>query len=270
MAAGEDPEFVSVSDWQRLESGGNRLVPGGYGSLAEKAATGLPVRYGTPVTAISIERDGVTLATPAGDIRARKAIVTVSVGVLRSGRIRFRPGLPLEQARALDGLKMGALTKVALRFEGERFGYAPHQFLAEIGDPRRAVTFETWPQDSDLVLAVFGGDHARGVARAGEAAAVDLMLERFVRIVGADARKAFRGGRLAGWSANPLTEGSYAVALPGRMRARETLARPIADRIWLAGEATAGVYSMTAGGAYLAGRDAARQAAARLSTGAIR
>jgi monoamine oxidase len=270
MAAGEDPEHVSVSDWQRLESGSNRLVPGGYGTLAEKAAAPLPVRYRTPVTAIGIERDGVVVSTPAGDIQARKVIVTVSVGVLKAGRIRFRPNLPTEHARALDGLRMGALSKVALRFEAERFGFSPHQFLAEIGDPRRAVTFEAWPQDTELVVGVFGGEHARGVVKAGEAATVDLMLERFVKIAGGGARKAFRGGRLAAWSTNPLTEGSYAVALPGRMRAREQLARPIADRIWIAGEATAGVYSMTAGGAYLAGRDAARQVVARLSPGATR
>jgi monoamine oxidase len=264
MAAGEDPEFVSVADWQRLESGGNRLVPGGFGSLAEKAAQPLPIRYSTAVTVIAQDAQGVTLSTSAGDIKAKKVIVTVSVGVLKADRIRFTPNLPLDHARALDGLKMGALSKVALRFESERFGFQPHQFLADVTDPRRAVTFEAWPQDTDLILGVFGGEHARGIVRAGEAAAVDAMLSRVVAILGSDARKHFKGGRLAGWSANPLTEGSYAVVLPGRLRSRDQLARPIADRIWITGEATAGIYAMTAGGAYIAGREAARQVAARL------
>jgi len=44
----------------------------------------------------------------------------------------------------------------------------------------------------------------------------------------------------------------------------------LGDRLWFAGEATAGNYAMTAGGAYIAGRDAAKQAAARLSTGSLR
>ncbi len=270
MAAGEDPEWVSTSDWQRLEGGQNRLVPGGYGTLASRTAEPLGVRHGVKVTAIDWSGQLVVATTSEGPIRARKAIVTVPIGILKAGDIRFTPALPLEHARALDGLKMGALSKVALRFEGERFGFQPHQFLAEIGEPTRAITFETWPFDSDLVVATFGGDHARGLARQGEAAAVDQVLERFVRIAGGDARKAFRGGVLVGWSEDPFSRGSYAVALPGRMRARESLAKPLGEKVWFAGEATAGVWSMTAGGAYMAGRDAARAAAAKLTTGSLR
>ncbi len=270
MAAGEDPEWVSTSDWQRLEGGQNRLVPGGYGALAMKAAEPLGVRHGVMVTAIDWSGQLVVVTTDKGVIRARKAIVTVPIGVLKSGHIKFTPALPLEQARALDGLRMGALSKIALRFDTEKFGFAPHQFLAEVGDPARAMTFEAWPYESDLVVATFGGDYARGVARLGENAAVDHALERFLKIAGSDARKVFRGGALAGWSEDRFSFGSYAVALPGRMKARDTLARPVGERLWFAGEATAGVYSMTAGGAYIAGRDAAKQVAAKLSTGSLR
>jgi monoamine oxidase len=270
MAAGEDPEWVSTSDWQRLEGGQNRLVPGGYGALAMKAAEPLGVRHGVTVTAIDWSGQLVVVTTDKGVIRARKAIVTVPIGVLKSGHIRFTPALPLEQARALDGLRMGALSKVALRFDQEKFGFSPHQFLSEVGDPARAMTFEAWPYESDLVVATFGGDYARGMAKLGETVAVDHALERFLKIAGGDARKVFRGGALAGWSEDRFSLGSYAVALPGRMKAREALAKPVGDRLWFAGEATAGVYSMTAGGAYIAGRDAAKQVAVRLSTGSLR
>jgi monoamine oxidase len=270
MAAGEDPEWVSVSDWQRLEGGQNRIVPGGYGTLVAKTAEVFAPRYGIKVLAVDWSGAAVTVTTDKGAIRARKVIVTVPIGVLKAGHIRFTPGLPLEAARSLDGLKMGALTKIVLRFNKERLGFIPHQFLAEIGDPSRAMTFETWPFDHDVILATLGGDYARGVARLGEKAAVEHAMERLIKITGHDVRKNFKEGRLAGWSEDPFSLGAYAVALPGRMRSRENLAKPIGDRIWFAGEATAGVYSMTAGGAYLAGRDAAKQAAARLSTGSIR
>ncbi len=191
------------------------------------------------------------------------------IGILKAGDIRFTPALPLEHARALDGLKMGALSKVALRFEGERFGYQPHQFLAEIGEPTRAITFETWPFDSDLVVATFGGDHARGLARQGEAAAIDQVLERFVKIAGGDARKAFRGGVLVGWSEDPFSRGSYAVALPAvcarAIRWRNRWPRKYGSR---ARRRRRLVHD--GGGAYMAGRDAARAAAAKLTTGSLR
>ncbi len=270
MAAGEDPERVSTADWNRLESGPNRLVPGGYGTLAERAAEPLGVRFGVRVTEINWAGQLVAVTTDKGVIRARKAIVTVPVGVLKAGRIKFTPALPGEQARALDGLRMGALSKIAMRFRDERFGFVAHQFLAEVGDPSRAMTFEAWPFDSELIVATFGGDYARGLVRQGEAAAVDHALERFVRIAGGDARKAFAAGVLVAWSEDPFALGSYAVVLPGRIKARDALAKPVGDRIWFAGEATAGAFSMTAGGAYIAGRDAARAVAQRLSTGSIR
>jgi monoamine oxidase len=270
MAAGEDPEWVSVSDWNKLESGQNRLVPGGYGTLAARAAEPLDVRFNVRVTAINWSGQMVSVTTDKGVIRARKVILTVPVGVLKAGRIRFTPGLPSEYTRALDGMRMGALSKVALRFKDEKFGFSAHQFLAEIGEPSRAITFEAWPFDSDLIVSTFGGDYARGLAKQGEAAAVDHALERFVKIAGADARKAFTGGKLAGWSEDPHALGSYAVILPGRLKARESLARPVADKLWFAGEATAGAFAMTAGGAYIAGRDAARAVIQKLATGSLR
>lgn len=270
MAAGEDPEWISVSDWQRLEGGGNLTVREGYGTLVERAAAELSPRFGVRATHVRWGGPGVTVETNQGPIRARTVLVTVSVGVLQAETIRFTPALPASKLRALEGLRMGALTKIGLRFEGERFGFMPHQFLAEIGDPARAITFETWPFERDIVVAVFGGSHARGVVTNGEAAAVDYALERFRQLAGADAVKAFRQGSLVAWSADPWSHGSYAVVLPGRMASRDALKQPLGERVWLAGEATAGVYSMTAGGAYLAGRDAAREIAAKLSTGSFR
>ncbi|MGL4810727.1 MAG: flavin monoamine oxidase family protein, partial [Beijerinckiaceae bacterium] len=256
-AAGEEPQFISVADWQQLASGANLIVPGGYGTLAESIAAPLAVRTGVRVTEIDWSGGGVTVKTGGGDIRARAVIVTVSVGVLQENGIRFTPSLPAESQRALAGLRMGALTKIALHFEGARFGFEPHQFLAEIGQVAEAMTFECWPQDQNLVVGVAGGDHGRALTRAGEQAAIAFALDTFAAMAGSDVRGAFKAGRLAGWAADPLTRGSYAVVLPGRTKAREALARPIANRIWIAGEATAGMYSMTAGGATLAGQAAA-------------
>jgi monoamine oxidase len=270
MAAGEDPEWVSVSDWQRLESGQNLLVRGGYGALAEKAALPLDVRLGTRVTSVDWSGPSVVVTTDNGQIRARKVIVTVPVGVLKAGSIKFTPALPATTSRALNGLRMGALSKVALKFGEDRLDFKPHQFLAEIDDPARAMTFETWPFNHNLVIAVFGGEYARGLSRQGEAAAIDHVLERFLKIAGSDAKKSFQGGKLVGWSEDAFSHGSYAVALPGQMKSRELLGLPIGNRIWFAGEATAGVYSMTAGGAYIAGREAANAVAAILGTGSLR
>ena len=185
------------------------------------------------------------------------------VGVLKGGQIRFTPALPAETQAGLDGLGMGALTKVALKFNGARFGLAPGTDLWDRLGPRASFDFECWSYDRDIVIAYFGGDHARDIIRRGEAEAVNIVLDEFVRLIGPEARKAFTRGVLHGWAADPRSMGCYAHALPGHADARAKLARPVAEKLFLAGEATGGEGfggAMTAGGAWLAGREAAREA----------
>jgi monoamine oxidase len=270
LATGEEPQFVSVADFERLDGGSDLVVREGYGTLVSRYAEGLPVRFGVRAEEIDWSGAGVRIVTNQGTIRARGVIITVSVGVLQSGRMKFTPRLPRETLDAIGGLRMGALSKLALRLEGDRFGFEPHAFLQEVADPAKITSFEMWPFERNLVLAVFGGDYARDLGRRGEAAATEEMLDRLVKMAGGNVRKAFKGSKLWAWPENPYSLGSYSVALPGRMRAREALAKPVGDKLWFAGEASAGAGSMTAGGASLAAREAVRQLAAKLTTGSIR
>jgi monoamine oxidase len=266
MSLGEEAERVSSLDYARLWSGVDLLLPDGYGALVERFARDIPVRLSTQVRAIDWSGAGVAIETDRGTLRTRSVIVTVSVGVLRAQKIRFTPPLPDETLSGLEGLGMGALTKIALRFDGDRFDVSPGTDLWELMGPRATFDFECWPFDRNVVVVIFGGDHAREVVRMGEAGAVALALEQFGKLVGRDARAAFRGGRLAAWSEDPYAMGCYSHAIPGHANARAKLALPVAERIFFAGEATGGGGdefggAMTAGGAYLAGQDAARKAA---------
>ena len=165
------------------------------------------------------------------------------------------------------------MTKVALRVDGTRFGQTPWTQFFDQGvssgasSPDDLVNFEFWPFDRNLVVAMFGGDYARNLARAGEKVAVDTIRARLVAILGKDADRAITGGRLAGWSADPYSLGGYSIARPGHADARAALEAPIHGRIWLAGEANAGVASMTAGGAAIAGQRAVDDIVRLLASG---
>jgi monoamine oxidase len=120
------------------------------------------------------------------------------------------------------------------------------------------VSFEFWPFGRDLCMVMLGGDHARRLCEAGERAAVDFATERLAGMVGGHIREAIAGGRLAAWWTDPYARGSYSVARPGRVAARQALRRPIGGRLFFAGEATAGGGAMTVGGATLEGQRVAR------------
>ena len=264
MALGEEPERVSARDYARLWSGADLVVPGGYGTLVQAYGAGLPVRLSTPVHAIRWDGQGIAAETRDGTIRASAAIVTVPPTVLAAGAIRFVPDLPAGTRDALAGLGAGALTKVGLKFDGARFDVPPDSDIFEMEGPGQTFDFECWTFGRDIVVANFGGDHARHATADGNEAAIAATLDAFVRVVGESARKSFIGGSVHAWHRNPLSLGCYSHCLPGHADARAKLAEPVANRIFFAGEATGGEDfggAMTAGGAFLAGQAAARRAA---------
>ncbi|WP_236846501.1 MULTISPECIES: NAD(P)/FAD-dependent oxidoreductase [unclassified Bosea (in: a-proteobacteria)] len=263
LSIGEESARISARDYQRLWSGEDYVVPSGYGNLVARYGAGLDIRLNQPVTAIDWSGSRVAVTTAAGTLRARACIVTVPVGVLKAGGIRFTPELPARTRDALAGIGMGALTKIALKVEGDRFGIAPGTTYFEAGAAGRLISFELFPDDRDLVIGYCGGDFARDLSSAGPGAAREQVVDLLASMIGSEFRKAAGPVSFPAWWTDPFSHGSYSVCLPGHANARDVLAEPIGGKLWLAGEATAGGGAMTAGGATLAGRTAAA-AVARL------
>jgi monoamine oxidase len=263
LSIGEESARISARDYQRLWSGEDYVVPSGYGNLVARYGAGLDIRLNQPVTAIDWSSSGVAVTTASGTLRARACIVTVPVGVLKAASIRFTPELPARTRDALAGIGMGALTKIALKVEGDRFGVAPGTTYFEAGMAGRLISFELFPDSRDLVIGYCGGDFARDLSTAGPGAAREQIVDLLSAMVGAEFRKAAGPVSFPAWWTDPFSHGSYSVCLPGHANARDILAEPIGGKLWLAGEATAGGGAMTAGGATLAGRTAAA-AVARL------
>jgi monoamine oxidase len=263
LSIGEESDRISARDYQRLWAGDDLVVPSGYGNLVARHGEGLDIRLSEPVSAIRWDGPGVEITTPSGTLRARACILTVPVGVLKAGSIRFTPELPSGTRDALDGIGMGALTKIALKVEGDRFGISPGMSYLEAGSPRAMMNLDLFPDDRNLVIATCGGDHARDLSHAGANEARAHVTDLLAKMVGENVRKAVTGVSFPAWWTDPFSRGSYSVCLPGSEAARDRLAEPVGGRIWFAGEATAGGGAMTVGGATLAGR-AAAAAVARL------
>lgn len=260
QAIGEEPHNVSVSDVMAQWEGGDDTVREGYGTLVARSGEGLPITLDTPVQAIRWGSWGIEAQTARGTVSADRAVLTVPVGVLAEG-IRFDPILPAAHRSALEHLRGGALTKVALALDGERFDLPSPADLFEI---RSGFVFECFPYDRDLVIATIGGQPARDMIGRGEAAAVAYATDVLAGILGERLRRHVLAGKLADWVTDPWARGSYSVAAPGHLSARVALGEPVDGRLFFAGEATAGPGSMTVGGATLAGR-AAADAIRRLS-----
>ena len=77
--------------------------------------------------------------------------------------------------------------------------------------------------------------------------------------LGADAAAAIDRTNIIAWGTDPLTMGSYSAARVGKVGARATLAEPLDDRLYFAGEAISTTSHSSLHGAYLTGQAAATE-----------
>jgi Flavin containing amine oxidoreductase len=92
------------------------VVTSGYDALPRLLATGLEIVLNTPVTAIARRGNSVVVQTGNRSFEGPAAIVTVPLGVLKSGAIIFDPPLPDGHTRAVNALGFGVLSKSYFRF----------------------------------------------------------------------------------------------------------------------------------------------------------
>ena len=93
---------------------------------------------------------------------------------------------------------------------------------------------------------------------------ISFALDWLTGLYGAEIRKAVKRTSATRWNHEPWTLGAFAAAVPGGQWARATLAEPVRDRIFFAGEATHETLWGTVGGAWASGERAAELALRRL------
>lgn len=255
---GKNMEDFSCLDWWNSADSVDWYCAQGYGRLVADHAAGLPVMLNTPATRIRWGGDGVVVDTPRGTIRARAAIVTVSTGVLAGGGIAFDPALPPEKEESFHAIAMGDYNHIALRFDADIFGLGEDGYvLHRVDESDEAFGALTNASGTGLAYCDVGGRFAKELERAGEAAAIDFVLGKLRGLIGGDVDRHFLKGHATMWSSDPLVRGCYASARPGGYRMREVLRRPVAERLFFAGEACHGDLWATVGGADISGRQTA-------------
>ncbi|MCC5947165.1 MAG: FAD-dependent oxidoreductase [Nitriliruptoraceae bacterium] len=235
----------------------------GYHTIVTHLAAGLDIRTGQAVQEVRVGPDGVELRTAHGVLHAERVVVTVPLGVLKAGAIRFDPALPSRTQRAIERVGFGVLDKLALRFD-RRF-WDPEAHLLGVVSPRVGAWSEWFDLHGLTGEPILVGYNAGSVA-GRFAARTDAQV---VASALATLEHAYPGrvGRPTGWlrtnwGRDPFSLGSYS-SLPARChpRERDHLAAPVGDRLFFAGEHTDRAHPSTVHGAYRSGLRAAGQVA---------
>lgn len=238
----------------------NQLLPGGMGNFISSFANGVPVELNTPVSSISWDNPcGVQLTTPGGVVSATAAIVTVPTGVLASGQLSFSPALPPEHQDAINGLPMGVMEKIALQFSKDVFNVGEMNTLATpLLDKNNNSFVQAQLWGKNVGICIVGSDLAKSLDATGGNAPIDYALATMESMFGSSVSGAFVKGNNSGWLSDPYSLGAFTYAMPGGTPLRNTLATPIGNQIFFAGEALSALKHGTLPGAYDSGQAAAR------------
>lgn len=231
----------------------------GYDSLAKHLAEGLDIRLNTVVTRVEWGGEGVRVETSSGLFEADSVIVSVPLGVLQARKIAFTPALPAEKLAAIDQLRVGPVIKLVYRF-AEPILPKPIMALYSAGVPPMWWS-PSFGHDVDATvwMAFASGDWARELLALGEQGALQKALNTLRGELNRPDLEPL-DCRLINWPADPFALGGYSVVIPGHTEARESLARPVANRLFWTGEATASLaHAATVHGAYMTGQRAAQE-----------
>jgi monoamine oxidase len=259
---GVDTPNLSTADFATSEdSDVNWAVREGLGAVVASAAQGLDVVLDCPVLVIDWGGASLRVATACGALECRAVIVTVPTTLLARGEPNFVPSLPAEYEEAFAGLPLGIANKVFLELPPEALPLAGVNFVASAATAR-TVSFTVRPAGQELVLAYFGGHYARELEAQGalEAAA----REELVKLFGAEVGRRIQRTTATAWVGDPWARGAYSAARPGFAHCRTVLARPVAERVFFAGDACTVDTFGAIHGAWASGKSAAQRVVAAL------
>jgi monoamine oxidase len=260
-----DPDRVSVRDvMSQVTSGGDWPVRDGLGRMMTRLGADIPVSLNTVAEEIDWSpRDHLIVRTNRGTVTARVALITVSIGILQSGLLKFRPALPVATLAAIDGFSPGVANRVGLYFDRDVFGDVRHNLTIVDGNAEPlAIHIPTF--GFNYVVGQTGGQYASHLTRAGQRAATDYVLDRVAAVFGQGIRRHLVRSIVSAWDTDPWVLGAYASVKPGHFGARDRLAEAVENRLFFAGEAVGMPMVATCGGAYWSGTQAIGRIAAAL------
>ena len=258
----QNSEDYSPADWWNgADSNENWFCSQGYGSVVADYGRDIPVSLNTGVTEINWRGDGVKVVTSAGTIKAKAAILTVSVGVLAKNHIKFTPELPVEKQQAINGIDMAVFDYIGLQFTEDVFGYGSDVYVYQQQSSENGVGYLANMSNTNVVYGYVGGDQAKALEEAGMNEAIAYGLEGVKSILGNDVEKKFTKGFATASGKYTLFEGAYSSVKPGNLSNRAVLGKTLAEKLFFSGEACHPTQSSTVNGGLNAGKSSAEEAA---------
>lgn len=243
-------------------AGDEAIFLDGYKVITDLLAAGLDIRLRHEVTAVRYgEKEGVTVETSQGVFTASAVIVTLPLGVLKAGNVRFVPPLPAKKQAAINQLGFGVLNKCCLLFP-EAFWNTGLDWLQHLPRTGHAGEWAEWvsfarPTGKPMLMGFNAADVGTRIEGWSDEKIIQSAVSTLSTMFGKPV-PAPLDAVITRWKSDPFARGSYSFNAVGSTPAqRDDLAKNISARVFFAGEATEKKYYQTVHGAYQSGLRAA-------------
>ncbi|MDB6442211.1 flavin monoamine oxidase family protein [Pseudomonas sp. 21TX0197] len=215
------------------------------------------IKTNSPVSAISQDKDGVTVKV--GSVGYQADYVVLAVPLRALNKIQLTPALDAQHLAAIKGTNYGWRDQIMLKFKTPVWD-SKARMSGEIysNTGLGMMWIEPALKGGANVVINLSGDNARVMQAFGDKQMVDQVLIRLHAFY-PQARGAFTGYEIRRYSTDPSTGGSYLAYGPGQISKFWRLWEKPLQRVAFAGEHTDALYPGTLEGALRSGQRAASQ-----------
>ena len=246
--------------------------------LHETEARGGTLTLNSRVRKLNWQRHAVALSLVEGDVfSANAAVITIPLSLLKleateEGSIEFTPALPEWKQRAIQELEMGSALRIALHFtdrfwENLKIPGTDEDSLRNLGfihypDAPLPTWWTTLPKDKAVLVGWAGGPDADKLSTYSSDEITASAVRSLSQIFGlseSEIRRRITKTYFHNWDTDPYSRGGYGYLPVNGIEHQLSLAKPIDDTLFFAGEATSLGNVGTVHGAIQSGQRAARE-----------
>jgi len=254
---GKASAFALRREWETEDNATQWRIKGGYGALLDFLAdefkkTGGRIYLNSVVKEIHWQQGNVKVVTNESIYTAAKVLIAVPLGVLKAGEneksgIDFFPPIT-EQSNAIQDMGFGAVIKILLEFdqpfwEDSFTTQLAGRSLKNMGFLISDEEIPTWwtqaPQPCSLLTGWVGGPPAISKKSAPEEEILQQSLQSLSNIFKrsiAELNARLVAFKIANWTTDPFTLGSYAYDTTASAACRDVLNKPVENTLFFAGD----------------------------------
>ena len=213
------------------------------------------IQFSSPVSAIDYSGNNIILTTKNGNrFEADRVLVTVSIGVLKSNRITFKPEMNEERKQIMNSIIFHPGFKVAMKFS-EKF--YPDAINCKVENGEKGfydIAFKKDAQTNVLGFLCTGNETQKYYDLNSEQEIISSLLQELDQMFNGKATASYSGEYiLENWGQHQFTMGTWTQAFQQKNSELKILNQPLDKKVYFAGEINDTYQQMGVPGAVLSG-----------------